>query len=1430
MSAFAQREAMVLDPHIVLTGKALVSAGAKSSLSKLRLQIARRGAGLADLTTLGGTDQELDEAIAVLRGVAETLPQAVALKLKGFLSQRPDTYVDADSQRFIEDERVVALVKTGARKTLAKQDVAEEREQARAIHAELFGADGYFGETLLEDAVHFSTLTLLAHLTPADRIVMDVLGQRDEELLREIREISGQITALDQREVRPAPTVDITLLDAAVSDETRRLRRQRFVHGKDLVPRAEALAVRLDDGLQLATPEVKAAAFQQIAVAFARADLPDAAEPWIAKAEVLGADVTCERARIALAREKPDAAMLLLRDRTDPISRSLLIDAIHKRDGEAAALKYYEDKFHAGDLTGHALQAMAWRLANAARIDEAEALLFGATPEQVDDNPILLYVRARFGIAGTLPEDVAARFRNSDGLIPPPDEVRDDGPGQARLIAARADLVALRIALSDLDAADFLSMVDINIQFLDLNIGSSDDRRRSREALAARLADPDVGMELVPLGSIYRVEADWAPIRARLEQAEQLGGYDDFQLRAAFALTMRNDKPREIAAFIRKYREPLKAHQTSEVVVSIEIEARARSGDLEGAKELLEQERAMLGETAAAFLDTTIAETEGGDSIAMRLAQFEASGSTHDLQILVNVLGGAGDDRVGDYLIQLWQRRHQLEDARRACDLLVGAGKDAEVEAFLEELGDLAREDNHLHIHLAWARQRQGRLLESAIELRALTAAGIDEQNTRRLTIILAIEMGRWSELEPFLQKELASEADRSANHLMAMAQIAQTIDSPTTMALVRAAIAKAPDDVGLNMTGYSTAVAAGVERTAEVNTWFMRAIAGASEDGPVQKREFSDLLELVKDSHAHSERVTELINTAQVPLFLALKPMNMTQSALIRLNLPENGEATDSRHRNVLPLFAGNRVLENDLMPNSIAFDPLALLVLDHLGLLQSAISAFDDVVLPAGTLHSFFQDMGKSGPSQPSRIAQARAIKDRAASGMLSVETLPSADPVLTAAVGKGFAQLYAAAEVRDGYVIATAPLHPPTDPAETVDPARFAARLLSPLGLVGSLLAAGVLSRAHAADATAALGGSGPAWPAEPAPTSGKPFLLTSLAVQYLSDVGLLPILSAYAGSLIVLPEVVAQADSEIAAGQAAAKVRQGIERIREPLAAAIAQGEVRVGPARFGRDEIEDDEDDTQDRRMMGPVVSAMRDSGGIEALVCDDRAMNKYVQFTDRDDRVVPFLTTPDLLVILHRKNVIDDNALASSREKLRLGGAGLMPVDPHELVAEARASNWTIGPNAELRAIRDSIHLPLARRILQLPNERTWFKAVSMNLGFAIRRIWQEATDADSAERAATYLFEMIPDPDAWSANDPSPDRNLWVQDVSRTTLWAIASIFDLPEDRVSAFHQWFEGHVAPGAERRDPGVMNVVARTLSQFLTTPEPARADHA
>lgn len=1409
---------MPLDPLTTGVAKSALSAATKPTLDFLRKQLARRNAPFADLATLRGADKELDEAISVLKGTSTSLPSALLAKLKGFISDRPDSFASAEAKRFVEDQRVVDLIKGGARRTVRGENIDDERSRARVLHADMFGDDGIYGETLVEDAIAFATLTLIAHLTPADRQTIELMVDVRNEMRDAFGQIIGGLDAL-LSSINASP-LDSEPYDDVIRAGTLKLRRQRMLQNVDLPDKAVAFGQKVETALRLASPDVRGEAYREIAALLIRADRAAEGEGWIEKAEALGADTTCERARIAMSKEQFDDALRMLRDRGDSLSRGLLMDAIGRRDGEEAALAYYDDHLQAGNLTGHALQVLSTRMILAGRTKDATALLREATDSQISENPVLLYIRARLSISQAVPPDVAKRVILYEGMLPRPTDLHDDTDGRRHLNDARLDLERLKPALPSLESPDFSILIDVNLVALGLCSTDGAAREIARTEFVERLKNPAQVELLAPLAKLYGVDVDWAPMKARLVQAKKLGGYDDTQLRAAFAMIMDEGTPSEIADFVHDYRERLELFSTSESIVAIEIEALAKSGRPEEAKALLAAERGTVGGSTATFLETTIAELQGADTVQMRLDQFEGTGSTHDLEVLIDVMRRRNDPRLGDYLVKLWRLRRQLLDAQRACEVLLRAGEELKAEAFLEELGEEARADPILRTHLAWARYREGRLDEAGAELAALSAMGVDDPNTRHLKVVLAIETGRWSELEAYVLREFDAREDRSAEELAAAARIASLISSPATMDLLRAATTTAPLDARIALQAYTIATEAGVERCAEVGNWLALAIADKERSGLVEKTDLNELMEIIASSQKEADRISGMINTASVPIFMGISAMGGTQSALVIRQMTYNAAETDSRRRSVVPLFAGNRHLRTDVRPKSISFDPLSILVLDQLGLLDTAIGAFDDVILPSGTLHSFFEDRGKAAHSQPSRVAQAKHIKNAVETSLLKI--VDHATDAVSTDVDVEFATLFAAAEDCDGYLVDTCPLHPAGRLDLIVDPAPYARRLLSPTGLVTAMHASGVISRTLANAGKTMVAGSGEAFSEEPLPQRGKPLFLTNIAAQYLIDAGLLPHLKGHAGELFTSKQTIEFADREIASGTAADEIRVGIERVRATLARAITEGRARVGPARRMKDELERTQGRGDEIVRMSPVVSVLRDTAGIDAFVCDDRAMNKYVETTDRAGKNVAFLTTADLLSILRAVEVIDDDAVDAARERLRRSGAGMIPVDPDELRRAARDSDWGHGPNAELRAIRDSIHLPIARKVLQMPEERPWLRGVLLSIAYAIRNVWVEIEDEKDAEEAANWLLELLPDAAALSANDTSADREAWISEVTRSSLLAAAAIFDLPDRKVERYRRWFASRVEPLVGPRDPGCMEAVAQTLYAFMTAP--------
>lgn len=1428
-----------MDPLFTGTAKAGVSASVKPTLRFVRTQWARRAAAYADLSTLGSADKEMDEALAVLKGQSDKLPQTIWARLKGLFSDRPASFSIENASHFISDDRVIELVKSATRKTFADEDIYTECQAARARYAELYDdAELYegsapFGERLLEDAVAFTFATLVAYLTPGDRILLETLTSQISdakiELLQNMSagfaEISSKVAEISQKGLASDSTdirsqVDAVAVDNAVLWETKRFKRRRFIQDDKLIDDSRSFANRLQKGLSFGTPMIRAEAFKELAIIFARDELIDEANAALGSAtSICDIDVTPERARLLMLQKDFDSALTLLRGRVDPASISMFIQAVCLRDGGEEAIAYYIEHHNANELTGHALHWLSMQMSGLERYTEAKDLLHRATPDQIDENPLILFERGRLCMALAMAPDVAARFLKTHGLIPRPDDYRNDQTGQQLLSEAISNFRDLLEAAADLDANDLQAILDQQILGLRLSLQDATERQSAEADLKVRLSDPNEAIDIAPLALLYKVDFDWSGLKAQLDHAERFGGLDTRQLRTAFALAMRSNSPAKVAEFVERHETGLNAFMRNEEVTGIRIEALAKSDRVDEALELLEQIQPSIEPDFFAFLKTTIDEHQGVNSVSARLAHFEQSDKTHDLEILISSLSEKMDSRLGHYLTLVWQRKHQLEDAAKACDAFMLHSQTGALDEFLGTLADHITQHHHLGIHEAWKFQRQGELSKALAVLDRLKAEGADNHNIRQLRVSILLELGRWSELEPFLQSELSAKESRSPRTLMSAAQLATALESPSALPLVRASLDKEDQSPQLFLAAYYAALNMGAERNAEVNCWLKAAIDGSEKDGPVWTKDIDDAVELMRESQERSEKLNTMIMAAELPLSLAAKPLNVTLSAIYLGQAWENRQNTDPRKHNLIPAYAGNRLFWDLPDDPVISFDVTSLLTLQSIGILDKTLSAFSKVVLPAGTMSQIFQDYSEARHTQPSRVQQAQEIKRLIASKILTVEKCDRPSEEMENEVGAEFARLYQAAAKTDSYVIDTVPLRPPDKLKETIDPSRFADRLMSPKGLIAKLNDNGDLSDIVANQALAAIFGSGEEWPGEPSLASGKPLYLSMTASHYLADAEILPRLKSVFGQLVILPDVEDLANREIADSTRAAVVRDQVEQLRASVATAIEKGTIRIGKL---TSEATTESEDEDTRREIGPLFNALQDISGADIFVCDDRALNKNGIFADKTGTSVNTAISLDVLRHLEAKGAITNSEFQAAIEKLYESGFTLVPVDYQELIKAACASNWNVGPNATLRQIRNSIHLPLVRGLIKLPEERHWFRSSVLSIAIAIRHVWTEIVDVDHAMRAATYLYDMIPDVRAWSAKENSTDKDVWAQEVTRSSVYMFGSAFMLPESHVEKYQNWFDNYVGPKESKRDPGVMNAVAKALFETLSKP--------
>jgi hypothetical protein len=182
-----------------------------------------------------------------------------------------------------------------------------------------------------------------------------------------------------------------------------------------------------------ASAAARSGTYRFVAATLARDGNPDSAAIWLDAALAEGAnDLAPDRARIALARRDFVEAITLLDGRDDPLSQSLRIDVIQRRDGASAALEYFEKYGAAEKVTGFFLASLANWTVSERGTAAGEALLAAATDEQLLENRTLRFHRLRFRLALCAAPGEQASVVAEHGMLPPPWSLRDDAEGQLR--------------------------------------------------------------------------------------------------------------------------------------------------------------------------------------------------------------------------------------------------------------------------------------------------------------------------------------------------------------------------------------------------------------------------------------------------------------------------------------------------------------------------------------------------------------------------------------------------------------------------------------------------------------------------------------------------------------------------------------------------------------------------------------------------------------------------------------------------------------------------------------------------------------------------------------------------------------------------------------------------------------------------------------
>ena len=649
----------------------------------------------------------------------------------------------------------------------------------------------------------------------------------------------------------------------------------------------------------------------------------------------------------------------------------------------------------------------------------------------------------------------------------------------------------------------------------------------------------------------------------------------------------------------------------------------------------------------------------------------------------------------------------------------------------------------------AWGLYNEGALLKSRAVLAELSD-NVDSSNYRALQVNLGITMGDWASLSAYIASEYQNRQDRNAHDLMDAAQLALHIGSSHARDLVFEAAAKANDDAAVLARAYLVATSAGWEDDHQVFQWLERAAELSGNNGPLQRMSLKDILDRKPEWGRRESDIWQWLAQGRIPIFMAAQSLNKTLINLTTFPALVNLSETDPRRRRAIPAYSGGRVPQPfDLTGKKVALDATALFTLSFLKILDLALDAFETVYIPHSTLGWLFGELQKAAFHQPSRIRNARKVRDLLATNVLEKfdpSTVASSD--LSVQVGDELAALIAEAEkIREGddtqhVVVRSSPVHRFSSlMEEEADLSAHAAALSSCLAVVAKLRQKGQITSNEEKRARAYLQLHEKPWPNQPEISDGATLYLDDLASTYLLHLGLLGKLKAAGLRAVASPKEVSEADAIIAYERISNEVKDVIESIRASLNSRVESRKIRVG----SRQKINANEDENKSI-LEHPTDDVIALAPYCDAAIVDDRFINQHPNIESGGTQA-SVLSTLDLLDALVSGAVISDDDRLEYRTRLRRAGYFFVPVSEKELERCLRASDVVDGnvlETAELQAIRESILHVRMSDWLQLPEEAPWLDSTIEVFIRVLKSLWVEGTDHSVITARSDWILNQI--------------------------------------------------------------------------------------
>ena len=1229
------------------------------------------------------------------------------------------------------------------------------------------------------------------------------------------------------------------IIDDQSETTINRLKRGLSFRGTDGIDDALSLARRLkQDDYSDASARVRMNGLAWCArVLAAGGRLPDA-ERIIKAAEDIGSTPETKIARAVMLARRGDKSNALgrLADIDTPASKSAAFMVMEHHDGVQSAIDWLEDAGVSPEemdpsgkllLLGRQLEQDRW--------GDAFACLEAITDDDLREAPALHYFVGMTNLLKAVPENLRSTvFRHAPigGKRVPLASTKD---AVESLRTAHQHFMRAADAARQLDCLDAAADADEYSLWLGLRYPDLETDAQSR--LKESLNGPPARLRFVAPAIDFGIELDVSAVEREIAQTvARYGRATDDTALARFAIMFAQRTPARILEYLVKYREEMADIIEVSLLQSIQIEMLSKVGRTSEAKELLGELSS--SDSLPSDLDrlrSCIAESEGADPIDIRRQRFEQTKELGDLSLLVASLVEAKRwDDVCRYGKTLFEKTKSIEDAERLAFALHAATADERLSGFLSSNADLVGMSERLRLLRCAALYNDGEFVKARGELSALQDGPPGDLMYgaiyRGLRINLMIAMGDWNEVSAIVAAEYRKRADRGADELMALAEIACCLSAPNARELAFAAAERGSQDPSILMRGYRLAATHGWENYEDVGMWLSSAVSLSGEEGYVRKISLKEIMSLRESWGRHAVETSRLLSAGDIPMFFAAQMMNSSLGSLVLGESYRNSDERDPRRRSVIPAYSENRrpMVAAVNEAKTVAVDGAALLTLSRLELLDQFLDSWSVVVIPHSTLSWLLREKQLAIFHQRKIVEEAQMLQHLMAAGALEImspRAVPRSD--LRDQVGDDLAQMLAEAEDSrrgDGppsFVVRPAPVYNFSSlMKEEADLSDYSDVLVSCQSIVAMLKADGAITVKKQNSATDYLRLHEKPWTSEPNLIPGAVLYLDDLSITYFMHVGLLDTLVASGRRLIVARRSILEANNLVSHQSVLSKMSSAIERIRAALCDGIAAGKVKVGK-RMGN------QGSAKETAMSHPTIEAVGLAGNCDAIVVDDRSVNRIRHVASGSvprGPNTPILSTLDVVDVLSRQGVVSTEDRLCYRDSLRRSGYVFVPVETEELIAHLRASvvqEGKVTESAELRIIRENVLSARMGNWLRGGDAIQWLRSFHDVLQGTLRKLWDSDDELCKIRARSDWLWALM-DVRGWAhafdreRSDAAVDGLYLIAVAGLTTL----SITDRKKRR-HEYHQWLEDRVLASIREQDGKLFSRIVGWNRQLIAS---------